>query len=208
MTIRRAEQGFTLVEVMVSLLIFGMLAAAGVAILSFSVRAQGATAAKLDDVSALNRTMSLMSSDLAQAKPRATRDTAGTLLPAFAGEANGSIRLVRSGWSNIDGAARASTQKVEYRFADNALERIAYPMLDGAQPLPAVPLLTKVGAVTARYRYKGAWSDRWDGAAGVPLPDALELSVQRVDGTLFRAMLLVGAGYVPARAPGTVNATP
>lgn len=195
----RREAGFTLVEVMVSLMIFGMLAAAGVAILSFSVRAQGATATKLDDLSALNRTIALLSGDLAQARPRATRDGAGNAMPAFTGESGGGslVRFVRSGWSNIDGAPRPSTQKVEYRLADGTLERVAYPMLDGAAPLAAVPLLTKVKAVTARYRYKGAWSDRWDGANGVPLPDALELAVERGDGTVFRAVALVGSGYVP-----------
>jgi prepilin-type N-terminal cleavage/methylation domain-containing protein len=55
------EAGFTLVEVMVSLMIFGMIAAAGVAILSFSVKAQSSTGAKLDDISALTRTMSILS---------------------------------------------------------------------------------------------------------------------------------------------------
>lgn len=52
---RFAEHGFTLVEVMISLLIFGLLAAAGVALLSFSVRAQGLTGARLEAVSARNR---------------------------------------------------------------------------------------------------------------------------------------------------------
>ena len=45
---RSAEHGFTLVEVMIALMIFGMLAAAGVAILTFSVRAQTATGKRLD----------------------------------------------------------------------------------------------------------------------------------------------------------------
>ncbi|HVF93719.1 MAG TPA: type II secretion system minor pseudopilin GspJ [Sphingomonas sp.] len=193
------EAGFTLIEVMVSLMIFGMLAAAGVAILSFSVRAQGQTAAKLDDLSALNRTVSLLSGDLAQARPRATRDAAGTTLPAFVGEPGGAaiVRFVRSGWSNIDGAPRPSSQKVEYRLNDGTLERLAYPMLDGAQPLAPVPLLTRVRAVSARYRFRGAWAERWDGANGAPLPDAIELSVQRADGIVYRAVALVGSGYRP-----------
>ena len=204
------EAGFTLVEVMVSLLIFGMLAAAGVAILSFSVRAQGATAAKLDDLSALNRTIALLSGDLAQARPRATRDTAGQVTPAFVGAASGVplVRFVRAGWSNIDAAPRPSTQKVEYRLVDGTLERLAYPMLDGAAPLPAVALLTKVRAVTARYRYKGAWADRWDGSNGVPLPDAVELAVLRDTGVQFRAVALVGSGYAPDDRPRAANAAP
>ena len=92
---------------MVALMIFGMIAAAGVAILSFSIRAQGATAAKLDDGSALARTMSALSADLAQATSRAARDETGTLRPAFVGE-TGTLLLVRGGWTNIDAAPRAT----------------------------------------------------------------------------------------------------
>ena len=63
----RLPNGFTLVEVMVALMIFGMIAAAGVAILSFSVRAQATSAARLDDTAALHRTVAALSADLAQA---------------------------------------------------------------------------------------------------------------------------------------------
>ena len=52
---RRRANGFTLVEVMVALMIFGMIASAGVGLLAFSVRAQGATVERLDDVGALAR---------------------------------------------------------------------------------------------------------------------------------------------------------
>ena len=207
---RRSEAGFTLIEVMVSLLIFGMIAAAGVAILSFSVRAQGTTGARLDDMAALTRTVSILSADLAQARDRSARDEAGTVLPAFVGQSGSGavpmLRLVRAGWSNLDGAPRASLQKVAYQVQGGALQRIAYPMVDGAQGLPPAALMTHVRQVALRYRIKGAWSDRWDGANGVPLPDAMELRVQRDDGTLFRQMFLVGAGYVPTvDAPGATG---
>ena len=202
---RSAEHGFTLVEVMVSLLIFGMLAAAGVAILSFSIRAQSATGARFDDISALNRTVSLMSGDLGQALNRASRDESGALVPAFAGGADGQVRFVRGGWSNIDGAPRASIQKVAYGLVGGVWQRTAWPMVDGAAPLPPTVLLTHVRSVAARYRYKGAWSDSWDGRQGAQLPQAVEFNVQRDDGVGYRAVMLVGAGYIP---PPNPNATP
>jgi general secretion pathway protein J len=52
---RIKEAGFTLVELMVSLMIFGMLSAAGVALLSFSVRAQEAAESRLGDLAQLRR---------------------------------------------------------------------------------------------------------------------------------------------------------
>ena len=201
MTAPARERGFTLVEVMVSLLIFGMLAAGGVAILSFSVRAQGATMTKLDDIAALNRTLSILSADLAQAVNRPVRDERGTRLPAFVGGPGGAadpaLRLVRAGWSNPDQAARPGLQKVAYRVANGVLERIAYPMLDGAPPLPAAALVTGVADARLRYRYRGAWSDRWDGASGAALPQAAELRITRTDRRQYRMLFLVGAGYAP-----------
>lgn len=193
------EAGFTLVEVMITLLIFGLLAAAGVALLSFAVRAQGATGAKLERVSAMNRLTSILTADLAQASIRQTRGVGGELLPVFTGEsgANGStmLRFVRDGWSNLDGAPRASEQKVEYAIVDGALVRIAYPMLDGAAALPPTAMLDHVRQIALRYRVNGAWSDRWTGTPQFPVPAALELRLQRDDGVETRQVFLVGTGY-------------
>ncbi len=192
--------GFTLVEVMVALMIFGLIASAGVGLLAFSVRAQAATTAKLDDIGALGRQSSLLAADLAQAVNRPARDDRGTLLPAFVGD-GASVTFVRAGWSNIDGLPRSSLQKVSYRLSGDALDRIAWPMVDGASALPASAALAGVRAARFRYRISGAWSDSWDGRTA-PLPQALELVVERKDGVSFRQMFLVGIGAPPLpRAP-------
>lgn len=193
------QSGFSLIEMMVALLIFGMLAAAGVALLSFSVRAQAVTGAKLDDIAAINRFTNALSADLAQATARVVRDAAGTPLPAFEGQSGSDsspmLRLVRGGWTNLDEAPRASGQKVEYRLDGGVLQRIAYPMLDGAAALPPATMLKGIARVALRYRIAGAWSDRWQGSAEAPLPQAVEMLVDRTDGKRFRSVMLVGTGY-------------
>lgn len=206
---RRGEGGFTLVEVMVALLIFGMIAAAGVALLSFSVRAQGATGAALDDVGAVNRLAAILTADLAQAQDRPARDAGGTLLPALAGGAGTSplLRLVRGGWSNVDAAPRGTLQKVEYRLTTDGLERLGYPALDGAAPLPPALLLDRVTSARLRFRFAGAWSDRWEGNALAALPDAVELLVARADGRSYRMLFLVGPG-APRPRPTGASPTP
>ena len=195
------EAGFTLVEVMIALLIFSMLAVAGVAILSFSVRAGAATGARLDGAAALNRTLSVLSADLAQAVDRPARDESGTVRPAFSGEAGTAaapmLQLVRGGWSNLDAAPRPGLQKVAYQVERGALERVAYPQIDGAAPLAPAVLMTGVRDVRLRYRIAGAWSDRWDGTAGAALPQALDLTVVRTDGTTWHQLFLVGNGRPP-----------
>ena len=196
-----AESGFTLLEVMVALLIFGMIAVAGVAILSFSVRAGAAGAVRLDGAAALQRTMSVLSADLAQAVNRPTRDADGTVRPAFTGDAGG-VQLVRGGWSNLDGAPRPSLQKVSYRLSGGTLQRIAWPELDGAEPLPPAVLMNDVRGLRFRFRRAGAWSDGWIGEPGQPLPDAAEVALVRRDGVAFRALLAVGTGYRSGEATG------
>ncbi|MGN6375200.1 MAG: type II secretion system minor pseudopilin GspJ [Sphingomonas sp.] len=207
---RHATAGFTLVEMMISLLIFALLAAAGVGLLAFSVRAQGATDDRLGDIAQLNQLGSALAADLAQAQNRPTRDESGNRLPPFTG-ASGSdqapmLRLVRAGWTNVDSDPRPSEQKVEYRLDNGVLERVAYPMVDGTRSGPAAAIVSGVERVALRYRFGGAWSDRWDSTPQHPLPDALELTLARAHGATYRELFLVGTGYRPHVAPGGGNA--
>ena len=199
------EAGFTLVEVMIALAIFSMIAVAGVAILSFSVRAGAATATRLDGAAAMARTVSLLSADLGQAVDRRTRDESGALRPALVGGAGAAdapmLSLVRAGWDNPDGAARPALQKVAWQVRDGVVQRTAWPELDGAQPLATAALLGGVADVTLRYRIAGAWSDRWEGRAGPALPQAVEVVIVRRDGSRWRELIPVGTGTAPPPVP-------
>jgi general secretion pathway protein J len=191
------EAGFTLIELLVALLIFGLLSAAGVALLSFSVRAQDAAGQRMEEVAALRRTGALLAGDLAQAVPRPARDVNGRPQPAFRSGTGGSgselFAFVRAGWENPDAAPRASLQKVEYRLAGETLERIAYLMVDGAAPRAPTPLLTGVRALRVRYRdAQGAWLDRWVPARADDMPRAIELEMETPRDGNVRQLFLVG----------------
>jgi general secretion pathway protein J len=195
---RSAEHGFTLVELMVALLIFGMIAAAGVSLLGFSVTAQAAASERLGEMASLRRMASLMTNDLAQAVPRQTRNEAGDPTPAFIGTGTGGaageplLVLVRGGWSNLDRAPRASLQKVEYRLTDGRLERRSWPMLDGAAAGEPAVLMTEVESVTARYRSEGEWRDLWDATRPGAMPSAVELRLRQRDRPEIVQLFLVG----------------
>ena len=193
---RRREDGFTLVELLVALVIFGMLSAAGVALLSFSVRSQEVSDAAIADLSALRRTDALLQSDLGQVVARLPRDEAGARQPAFrggTGEDGYAFTFVRRGWENVRGAKRASLQKVEYALAGGRLVRRAWPHVDGAQPMPPVVLLEGITGMRLRYRdIAGGWRDRWDPAAPNDLPRAVEL-VMTLNGREVRQLFLTGA---------------
>jgi len=194
---RAPEKGFTLVELLVALLIFGMLSAAGVALLSVSVRAQDLAEESLNDLGSFRRFGAIVTSDLAQAVPRMTRDEAGQPRPAFVGGTGqmegASLSLVRRGWENLDGSPRPSLQKVEYRLAENRLERIAYRYVDGAAPMDAVPLLEGVTSLRLRYRHRGGdWRDRWDPERPGDMPLAVEMVIGLERRAAVRQLFLVG----------------
>lgn len=194
------RNGFTLVELLVSLFIFGMLAAASVGLLSFSVRAQEAADARLDSLAEFRRAGALMTGDLAQAAARPTRDPAGRGRPAFigsSGESNGLLlAFVRRGWENVDEAPRPSLQRVEYHLEGGRLERRGAPRLDGAATLSPTTVLTGVRSLRLRYRDKeGAWRERWDPTDPSELPHAVELAMDAQGSGQTRQLFLAG----PAR---------
>ena len=178
-----------------ALLIFGMLSAAGVALLSFSVSSQAAASERLGDLSQLRRASALLAADLAQAAPRLHRGEAGAVRPAFVGgSGEGTVlALVRRGWENVDGAPRASLQRVEWRLSDGKLERQGFAMVDGAAPLPAAAVMDDVARVRLRYREPGGeWRARWDPEKPDALPVAVELVVERADGPPVRQLFVTG----------------
>jgi general secretion pathway protein J len=194
---RSTEHGFTLIEMMVALLIFGMLAAAGVSLLTFSVRAQAAAVERLDSVANDQRMASLLASDLAQTVPRITRDLIGANQRAFSGT-NGVgappvLRYVRSGWSNPEGAARASIQRVEIALDQGRLERRTYAMTDGATAGEPMVLAREVESVRLRYRERGDWVATWSNSDPKALPKAVELIVKRRNQPALMMAFLVGA---------------
>jgi general secretion pathway protein J len=193
------RNGFTLVELMVALVIFGMLSGAGVAMLSFSVRAQAAAEERLADLAQLRRAGALLAGDLAQAAARVHRDEAGAARPAFAGSAGDTagpaLAFVRRGWENVDGEPRPSLQRVEYRLRGDRLERVAWPLLDGASPLAAVTLIDGVRSLRLRYRDKrGEWRARWDPTQPADLPLAVEMVLDAQGSGVTRQLFLAAAG--------------
>ena len=194
---RFAEHGFTLVELVVALFIFGMLAAAGVALLSFGVRAQAAAGNRLDDVAADRRMSVLLANDLAQALPRIARGVDGAPVRAFTGNDGRSDPLVlgyvRGGWTNPDAALRPSIQRVDVVLEAGRLERRSYPMTDGAATAVTLVLADDVVQLALRYRTaEGEWRPRWDNARLDTLPRAVELTVERRAQPALTLAFLVG----------------
>lgn len=178
-----AESGFTLVEVVVALFIFAMLAAAGVTMLGFAVRAQAASTQRLAGVSDDRRMSALLIADLGQAVARTTRDASGQGRPAFqAKQGNLVLAYVRGG---------ARPQYVEIRLANGQLTRAAAPFADGAVSQTPIVLASNVERAELRFRIEQSWESKWLPTRTDAMPRALELTVtERGKAPLTRRFLV------------------
>lgn len=190
------RNGFTLAEMLIALAIFGMITAAGVALLTLTVRTQETSERLLDKVGAVRRTGALLTADLAQAVARNRRDGDGRSRPAFTGGDGADellIALVRRAADDEEGAA-GSLRRVEYRLRGGRLERWSFAAVDGGGQGAAAPLLDAVRRVRLRYRDRdGLWRARWDPTDVAQLPAAVELVTDSGDRGVLRQLFLVGS---------------
>jgi general secretion pathway protein J len=189
-------KGFTLVEMMVALLIFGLVAAAGVAVMSFSVDNQQVVRARTHRLGELQRARAALKADLAQAAQRPVRDALGQ--PATRSFGSGEhltggplLQLVRRGWDNPDQAARPSLQAVEYRLTEGRLERRVRPALDGTEPGPPQVLLTGVREGRVAFLIRGQWVEALPNGVAQPLPQAVRLELTLADYGLLSQLFVV-----------------
>jgi general secretion pathway protein J len=192
---RTRQQGLTLPELLIALLIFAMISGASVYALRLTVEGR----AQLEETDKAIRDMQIarliLKQDLAQVAPRVVRDEFGYAYPAaFLGGGALSFRkpvegeralmaFVRRGWANPDDKAPRSTlQAVEYLVIGDRLVRRVRPYLDDArgQPRSDRALIAGVTSVSVGF-YAGEvsgrlnWADLWPAPGGEGPPDAVRL---------------------------------
>ncbi|MDO9248556.1 MAG: type II secretion system minor pseudopilin GspJ [Phenylobacterium sp.] len=190
-------KGFTLVEMLVALFIFSLLAAAGVTVMRFTVDNQVAVRGRMDRLGDIQRTRALLKSDLEQAAPRRTRDEAGTPAagPFGGGPPPGALlAFSRRGWDNPDRAARGSLQYVEYRVEEGRLERRSRPALDGARLGEPQRLIDGVQAADVEFLSQGAWRPTWTSSSSVPMPQVVRLTLTLKSVGEVRQLFLLPGG--------------
>ena len=193
-----ARAGFTLVEVLVSLVIFALIAAAGAAVLSLSIDNRFAIKAATDRTGDLQRMRSLLKADLGQAAARRSRGPTGRPMtspmsgPAAPGDPV--LVLTRAGWTNPGEQSRPSLQRVEYRLVDGRLERRVATHLDGARPGPPQVLYRGVRDLSLAFVKDGQEAPAYIVTAERPLPDAVRLRMTLDGYGPVEQLFLVGGG--------------
>jgi len=192
------RDGFTLVEVLVALMIFAMIAAAGAAVLGVTIDNRFAVKAASDRVGDLQRMRGLLRADLGQAAARRSRGPTGRPTPQpmiGATEAGDPILvLARAGWTNPGGQARPSLQRVEYRLVDGRLERRVSSHLDGARPGAPQVLYRGVSDVSVGFVRDGVAAPAFISSTDRPLPDAVRIGMTIEGYGHIDQLFLVGSG--------------
>ncbi len=174
----RLSRAFTLIEVLVAMAIFAILAAFAYGTLSQTLLSAEILNERMDRLQAMQRTMRTLSDDLQQLAPRPVRDELGdNLRPALdTGFQSGfAMELTRGGWSNPVVLPRSTLQRVGYRLEDDELVRYHWYALDRTlsnEPV-GVALLDGVEGMQFRFHLDdGDVSEQWpplnrQGAIGV-----------------------------------------
>jgi type II secretion system protein J len=190
----RSDSGFTLVEALVSLTIFSIIAAGAVALVVQSVRGQAAITRADGDVRQLQVLQALMQDDFAQITPRRVRFPDGALAPAFIGGSGGFAFVRAAAEPGPDGYAEARLAHVSYGVRNGALVRRARAALDPATDDPGIERVLLTEARDVRFEaFDGRqWSREWAPGAGAPRAVAIVATVPRYGEVRISA--LVGLG--------------
>ena len=206
MPLRRRRGGFTLIELLVAVFISAILFALGYTALGQVIAQRERVQIQQQALDELQRTMRVLTLDLAQAAPRPSRDAVGRIAePALLADARttGGLALTRTLGAPVLAAAGPALQRIEWRLEDGSLVRRAWSAADRTQSTPVRQRVLRRDVRSIGFRFlapDGQWLAEWPGvidrdagsAEGRLRPRAVEVTLD--DGTLgvIRRVIEVG----------------
>lgn len=163
------ESGFTLLELLVAIAIFAVLAAMAYGGLNTILNTSHYAAIQVERLTRIQFAVATLSRDFFQVADRQIRDEYGDQQLSFlAGGPRGNkgIEFTRGGRRNPGGFLRSSLQRVGYAVQEGQLLRFSWKVLDRAQdntPM-AVPIIDRVEVDGLTFRFldaNGIWHNQW-----------------------------------------------
>jgi general secretion pathway protein J len=185
-TARRRTRGFTLVEALLALAIFGVISVLAYRATSALTEGEARLSAEASRWRALEALFTRFEADIRQAIPRPVRAGAARepawMGTTFAGQS--ALVFTRAGSEFFVEPAPAG-QRMGYRLRDGTIELAYWPQLDHvetAQPL-VYPLVSDVAAWKLEYLARdGSWRERWPLLGEDAIPRAVRLTLTLADG--------------------------
>lgn len=205
----RSEQGFTLLELVVAIAIFALMAAFAYGGLGSVLNLSASTTQQSERLGEVQRAIAMLERDLESVvvrEPLADFGAQGD--PPFRGDKQ-SLLVTHKGVPNPLGLARSDLQQVAWNFTGGSLVRAASAQLDepaGAKEPSMQPVLSGVSEVEASYldgerQWVGQWPKQQGDAAPEPLPRAVQLRIFLSDWGLVRRVILLPEGLQRAVPP-------
>jgi len=196
------NSGLTLLELLIALAVFAVLAVMAYGGLKAVLDADQATKEQAEALARLQWSITLITGDLDQVAARPIRDAYGDNAPALDGRRNGYLEWSRAGWVNPAGQLRSDLQRVAYGVENGRLVRIVWYVLDRAQdsePQREVLMEDVKGIAFRMLDRDRAWREIWPASMNTTdlaaLPRAVEivLTTERW-GEVRRLLALPGGG--------------
>jgi general secretion pathway protein J len=182
----RLRNGFTLIEVLVALAVFGVLSVMAYMALGQTLSNADLLGERMQRLKAIQRSIRYLDSDLMQTSPRPVRGLLGdgyepAIRTSFGSEY--ALEVTHGGWTNPAGLPRGTLQRSAYRIEDGELIRYHWRVLDRTinnEPIQTV-LLDGVESIVFRYLTSdGEGSEQWP-PANVPGPGGFRLRPKGVE---------------------------
>lgn len=138
MVTRTRQRAFTLIEILVAVMIFGLIGMAAQSALSSAQQTQISLKQRGDRFNELTRAINMIARDYRQLAVRRVRDENGDRLPVVRAQDDGNeifLEFTRSGWHNPAQLPRSTLEHVIYRLEHEKLYRYSYLMLDQTSQL-------------------------------------------------------------------------
>lgn len=193
----RLDSGFTLIEIIVVVAVFSIMAAMAYGGLSAVLKTRAAIEVSLDRAAEYQRAYLRLRNDLQNLRNRPARDAFGDLQPALRTEGEKEVTLTRGGWRNPLSRPHSSLERVRYRLEEDRLVRESWRVLDFAQDSKPVTLTLLEGVNEIEWRFmpdggstqaRSDWETSWpqdigdrDSAMESPPPRALQLTLRTRD---------------------------
>jgi general secretion pathway protein J len=196
---RHGSRGFTLIELLVAVAILAIIGVMALVGLNRVIDQQAIAREHTQRWQEIQLAMRLVTQDLAQLHPRATREELGeSYQPSLLADpsAQFALEFSRGGWTNPAGLARGTVLRVAYDWEEDKLIRWHWAVMDRTMSTPPVRTELLDGVTNVEVRFldtSGEWHLEWPpldrrGPQGlISQPRAVEFAIELTDlGRVYR----------------------
>lgn len=197
------HNGFTLLELVVAMAVFAIMAAIAYSGLNNVLIARGQTEEHSKNLQQLQLAMNWLARDIQQTTDRGVRSEYGEIMaPLIGNDFEGYlIEFTRNGWRNPANHARSNLQRVAYAVREEKLVRAYWRVLDRAEDSKAYEHELLDGVKSVEVRYLGAgdeWQTSWPPQTlgteePANLPRAVEVNIETKQFGKITRLLRIGS---------------